>query len=207
MDCSLPGSSVHAISQARVLEWVAVSFSRGSSQARDWTCVSWFLTTEPLGKPGCLVVWINSVPTEMKIEHLVNYQHSFLFFYFMCFFYSLCSASRKDTDKTYQLCWVCLISVQFSHSVESNSLRPHGLQDPRPPLPSATPRVYSNSCPLSQWCHPTISSSVVPYSSCLQSFPASGSFLMSQFFASGSQVLEFQPQQQSFQWIFRTDFL
>ena len=68
----------------------------------------------------------------------------------------------------------------FSYSVISDSLRPHRLQHARPPCPSPTPRVYSNSCPLSQWCHPTISSSVVPFSSCLQSFPASGSLQMSQ---------------------------
>ena len=80
-------------------------------------------------------------------------------------------------------------SVQLSYSVRSNSLRPHGLQHARSPRPSPTPRVYSNSCPLSQWCHPTISSSVVPFSSCLQSFPASGSFQMSQFFASGGQSI------------------
>ena len=76
-------------------------------------------------------------------------------------------------------------SVQFSHSVVSNSLRPRGLQHTRPPCPSPTPGACSNSCPLSQWCHPTISSSVVSFSSCLQSFPESGSFPMSQFFASG----------------------
>ena len=67
-------------------------------------------------------------------------------------------------------------SVQSSHSVMSNSLRPLGLQHARPPCPSPTPRVYANSCPLNQWCHPTISSSVDPFSSCLQSFPASGPF-------------------------------
>ena len=78
-------------------------------------------------------------------------------------------------------------SVQFSRSVMSNSLWPHGLQHARPPCSSPVPRVYSNSCPLSQWCHPTISSSVIPFSSCLQSFPASGSFPMSQFFTSGGQ--------------------
>ena len=78
-------------------------------------------------------------------------------------------------------------SVQFSCSVMSNSLQPHGLQHTRPLCPSPTPRVYSNSCPLNQWCHPTISSSVVPFFSCFQSFPASGSFPMSQFFASGGQ--------------------
>ena len=76
---------------------------------------------------------------------------------------------------------------QFSHSVVSNSLWPHGLQHTWPPCPSPTTRVYSNSCPLSRWCHPTLSSSVVPFSSCPQSFPASGSFQMSQLFTSGGQ--------------------
>ena len=78
-------------------------------------------------------------------------------------------------------------SVQFSHSVMSNSLRPHGRQHARLPDPSPTPGACSNSCPLRRCCHPIISSSVVPFSSCLQSFPASGSFQMSQFFASGGQ--------------------
>ena len=82
-----------------------------------------------------------------------------------------------------------LSSVQFSHSVVSKSLQPHGLQHARPPCPSPTPRVYSDSCPFSQWCHLAISSSVIPFSSCLQSFPASGSFQMSQFFASGGQSI------------------
>ena len=80
-------------------------------------------------------------------------------------------------------------SVQFSHSVISNSLQPHGLQHARLPCPSPTPRLYSNSCPLSQWCHPTISSSIIPFSSHLQSFPASGSFQMSQLFTSGGQSI------------------
>ena len=78
-------------------------------------------------------------------------------------------------------------SVQFSHSVVSDSLRPHGLQHTRLPCPSPTPEACSNSCPLNQWCHQTISSSVIPISSCRQSFPASGSFPMSQFFTSGGQ--------------------
>ena len=78
-------------------------------------------------------------------------------------------------------------SVQFSHSVVSNSLWLHGLQRARLPCPPPTPRACSNSCPLSQWCHPTVSSSVGPFSSCLQSFPVSGSFPMSQFFASNGQ--------------------
>ena len=82
------------------------------------------------------------------------------------------------------------LSVQFSHSVMSNSLRPHGLQHARLPCSSTTPRAYSNSCPLSRWCHPTISSSVIHFSPCLQSFPASGSFTVRQFFTSDGQSFE-----------------
>ena len=79
--------------------------------------------------------------------------------------------------------------IQFSLSVVPNSLQLHGLQHARFPCPSATPRACSNSCPLSRWCHPTISSSVIPFSSCLQSFPALGSFSVSQFFTSGGQSI------------------
>ena len=78
-------------------------------------------------------------------------------------------------------------SVQFSHSVLFHSLRLHGLQQTRPPCPSPTTWVYPNSCPLSRWCHPTISSFVIPYSSCPESFPALGSFPMNQLFASDGQ--------------------
>ena len=80
-------------------------------------------------------------------------------------------------------------SVQFSGLVVSDSLGPHGMQHVRLPCPSSTPGVYSNWCPLSWWCHPTISSSVVPFSSLLQSFPASGPFPISQFFTSGGQSI------------------
>ena len=90
------------------------------------------------------------------------------------------TTSRDNTSNQFS-------SVQFSHSVMSNSLRPHELQHARPPCPSPTPRVYPNPCPLSRWCHPTISSFVIPFPSCPQSFPASGSFQMSQLFASGGQ--------------------
>ena len=120
MDCSLPCSSVHGISQARVLEWIAISFSRGSSRPRDRTRV--------------------------------------------------------------------FLIVQFI-SVVFDSFRPHELQHARPPCPSPTPRVHPNPCPLSWWCHPTISPSVVPFSSCPQSFPPSGSFPMSQLFTSGGQSI------------------
>ena len=80
-------------------------------------------------------------------------------------------------------------SVQFSRSVVSHSLRPHESQHARPPCPSSTPGVHSNSCPSSWWCHPAISSSVVPFSSCPQSLPASGSFPMRQLFAWGGQSI------------------
>ena len=98
-----------------------------------------------------------------------------------------------------------LCFLLFCHSVMSYSLWPHGLQHTRPPCPSPTPGVYSR--PLSRWCHPTSSSSVVPFSSCLQSFPASGSFHWVSSLDQVAKVLELQLQHQSFQWIFRTDFL
>ena len=82
------------------------------------------------------------------------------------------------------------LSVQFSCSVVSNSLQPHGLQHARLPCPSPTPGACTNSCPYSRWCHQTISSSVISFSSCLKSFPASGSFPMSQLFTSGGQIIE-----------------
>jgi len=99
------------------------------------------------------------------------------------------------------------ISVQFSLWVVSDSLQPHELQHTRPPCPSPTPRVYPNPCPLTRWCHLTISTSVVPFSSCLQSFPTSGSFQMSQLFHQVAKIFEFQLQHQSFQWTPRTDLL
>ena len=113
------------------------------------------------------VCWINECIIITEFRPASSYGG----FFFVCFMYQFSSA-------------------QFSHSVMSDFLRPHELQHARPPCPSPTPGVYSNSCPLSQWCHPTTSSSVIPFSSCLQSFPASGSFQMSQLFASGSQSIE-----------------
>ena len=105
--------------------------------------------------------------------------------------------SKGDSDfsgrnvNCYNILWknlkIAISSVQFSHSVMSDSLRPNELQHARPPCPSPTPGVHSNSCPSSQSCHPAISSSVVAFSSCPQSFPASGSLPMSQLFSSGGQ--------------------
>ena len=98
-------------------------------------------------------------------------------------------------------------TLQFSRSVVSDSLWPHELQHARPPCPSPTPRVHSNPCPSSQWCHPTISSFVIPFSSCPQSFPASGSFKWVITSHQMAKVLESYFLHRSFQWIFRTDFL
>ena len=99
-------------------------------------------------------------------------------------------------------------SVQSSSVAQlCPTLRPHGLQHTRPPCPSPTPGVYSSSYPLCQWCHPTISSSVVPFSSHLQSFPALGSFKWVSSLHQVAKVLEFQLQHQSFQWTPRTDLL
>ena len=89
--------------------------------------------------------------------------------------------------------------VQFSHSVVSDSLQPHGLQHTRPLCPSPTHGIYPNSCPLSQWCHPIIPSSVVPFSCCLQSFPATNLFKWVSSLNQVAKVLEFQLQHQSFQ--------
>ena len=168
MDCSLPGSCIHEISQARILEWVAISFSRRSSQPRDWT-------------------WLSHIVGRRFIIQATKEVHYKWYFLFFSISNKLC---RNITD--FNILFYlkpCFSSVQFSHSVVSDSLRPHGLQHARLPCPSPTPRVYSNSCPSSQWCYPTISSSVVPFSTCLQSFPASGSFPMSQFFASSGQSI------------------
>ena len=140
-----PGSSVHGILQARILEWVAVPFSRVSSQHRNQTQVSCTADT---------------------------------------FFFFLPSESPRKPRSIFTE-----VSVQFSRLVVSDSLWPHRPQHARLPCPSPTPGAYSNSCPLSWWCHPAISSSVIPFSSCPQSLPASGSFQMSQFFSSGGQSI------------------
>ena len=92
-------------------------------------------------------------------------------------------------ESTFRI-WRILHSVQFSHSVVSDPLWPHELEHARPSCPTPTLGAHPNSCPLNQWCHPIISSSVIPFS-CPQSFPASGSFQMSQLFASGSQIMHY----------------
>ena len=99
------------------------------------------------------------------------------------------------------------MSVQFSSVAQSCPTLCDPMDCSTPPCPSPTPGAYSNTCPSSQWCHPTISSLVIPLSSCLQSFPASGLFQWVSYSHQVAKVLELQLQYQSFQWIFRTDFL
>ena len=121
-------------------------------------------------------------------------------------FACLCLYNGKQLDS-----WKNLFGEHIFSSVQLLSriqlFVPHALQQARLPCPLPTPRTCSNSSPSNQWCHPTISSSVIPFSSCLQSFPASGSFPMSQFFTSHGQSFGIQLQHQSFQWIFRSCFL
>ena len=119
----------------------------------------------------------------VSLDKVVTLRLDFLNFSLVEFLW-VCNAALMNVNTGKLM--VLLSSVQLLSRV---SLWPHRLQHTRPPCPSATPGVYSNSCPLSRWCHPTISSSVVPFSSCLQSFPASGFFQMSQFFTSGGQSI------------------
>ena len=157
--------------------WVAIPFSRGSPQTRDQAWVSCIA-----GR--FFTIWATNVallPTNGQKQQLWRAS-------------SFCmpiEGSRAEPELIIQrsAVWVRTGSVLFSHSVVSNSWRPHGLQQARLPCPSPTPPACSNSCPTSQWGHPTISSSVVPFSSCLQSLPVSGSFPVSQFFTSGSQSI------------------
>ena len=136
-----------------------------------------------------------------------------MFSYFQCLFHCSVRWIKKDLAIFIITCSASvflkilkksLLNFQFSRSVVSNSLWPHESQHTRPPCPSPTPRVYSNSCPSSWWCHPAISSSVVPFSSCPQSLPASGSFPMNSS-DEVAKVLEFQVQHQSLKWTPRTD--
>ena len=118
--------------------------------------------------------------------------HSYSSFQEYSYFKDICNCWEFFLPKRSFPRFICFViitfySVQFSHSVVSDSLRPHESQHTKPPCPSPTPRVHSNSCASSRWCHPAISSSVVPFSSCPQSLPASESFPISQLFAWGGQ--------------------
>ena len=188
MECSPPGSSIHGILQARTLEWVAIAFSN----AWKWKVKSESEVAQSCPTPSDPM---DCSPPGSSIHGI--FQARVLEWGAIAF--------SENVPRTMINRQRLINSVQFSRLVVSTLCDPHGLQHARLPCPSSTPRAYSNSCARSQWCHPTISSSVVPFSSRLQSFPASRYFSMSQFFASG--VLEFLLQHPSFQWIIRTDFL
>ena len=129
------------------------------------------------------ILWINEWVSRQKVTWMLHYYFiSNALFPKVLDHKEIWRSGRKTAFSIFS-------SVQISHSIVYNSLWPHGLQHTRPPCPSPTPGAHSNSCPLNQWCHPTISSSVIPFSSCPQSFPASGSFPMSQFFASCGQSI------------------
>ena len=140
--------------------------------------------------PLCLTKWRFPLQSELT-ECLVNPRHLLLCLGAdltgdMCWGLWETQSCWRNTPITNSICYeIC--SAQFSLSVMSDSLQPHGLQQARSPCPSTTPGACSNSCASSQWCHPTISSSVILFSSCLQSFPVIGSFLMSKFFTSVGQ--------------------
>ena len=161
MDYSSPASSVHETLQARTLEWV------------------------PCPPQGIFA----TQGLNPSLLHLLHWQASSLPLVPPVKPFSMLNPSLLQFLSSQVLGELHECSVQFSRSVMSTSLRPHGLQQARLPCPSPTPRAYLNSCPLHRWCHPTISSSVIPFSSLPQSFPASGSFQMSQFFASAGQSI------------------
>ena len=151
---------------------------------------------------GCLLHSILCVKCDLSVVWVLGTARS-----------TSCVAKRGENMKEWLTLRSKLVTVVllflFNCPVGSDSLLPHGLQHGRLPCPLPTSGACSNSCPSSWWCHPTISSSVVLFSSCLQSFPASRSFPMSWLFASGGQSIGASApiQYQSFQWIFRIDFL
>ena len=160
-----------------------------------WFCVTlWTVTHQtPLSiespgrniRVGCHALLQGIFPTQESNLHLLSLLHSQLLEdKDLAFFFGISSVLRAVIGNRFRVQTVSHLSC----SVVSDSLPLHGLQHARPPCPSPTPRACSYSCPLSRWCHPTISSSVVPFSSFLQSFPASGSFLMSQFLSSGLEL-------------------
>ena len=152
-----------------------------------------------------IIIWWNGCYTDVYFSKKSEAQESYVLYPRSQNLVVDLRCEPKQCDSRLFLATMLFSSVQLSCSVMSNSLKPHEPQHARPPYPSPTPGVHPNSCPLSQWCHPTISSSVIPFSSCPQSFPASGSFQMSQLFAIRWPVLEFQLHHQSFHWTPRTD--
>ena len=191
IDGSPPGSPVPGILKARTLEWIAISFSnawkwkvQGKSLSRvrllatPWTAAY----QDPLSMGFSRQEHWSGVPLPSP---LVTIERPY------CWFLTFSSSSWwLFADKKFVDRYECYEKLTSSvQSFVSDSLWPHEPQHARPLCPSPTPRVYPNPCPLSQWCHPTISSSIIPFFSCPQSFPASGSFPMSLLFTSGGQSI------------------
>ena len=219
IDDSPPGFPIPGILQARTLEWVAISFSnackwkvKGKSLSRvqlletSWTAAyqappsmgfsrQKYWSGLPLPSPMVTLTSANFLYS-LFLFHTHTYIHTCMRTYIHIS--ALCLPVgeifqrvivKPSNTPVFILIDFAILLLLFNRSVVSDFLWPHGLQHPRPPCPSPIPGVYSNSCPLSRWWHPTISSSVFPFSSCLQSFPASGSFPVSQFFKSGGQSI------------------
>ena len=157
-------------------------------KATDSSILAWRIpwTEEPGGLQSTVSqrVGHNWVAKHSTTYHKVSQHVNNIQINFYILFHT--NSSKSEVYFTYI---TCFYFSSMSHSVMSDSLWPHELQHTRPPCPSPTPRVYSNSCPLSRWCHPTLSSSVILLSSCPQSLPASGSFPMSQLFTWGGQSI------------------
>ena len=212
-------SHVWLFALARILKWVVISSSKGCIYvcictrgvcalcAHSWSCV-WLLVTPwivghqaPLSMEFSRWEYWRGLPfpspgdlPDPEIEYACSTSPALEGGFFtteppgksVCLHRCVCVCIYNF--KVFN--WITVaLSAQFSHLVMSDSLQPHELQHTRPPCPSLTPGVHPNPCPLCRWCHPTVSSSVVPFFSCLQSFPASGSFQMSQLFASGGQCI------------------
>ena len=150
--------------------------------------VKWETQVEFLAHPLVIILLWSQFPGERLVQASGMLVAPFLKDSVL-FRYCRTELRGKNREPSWLYPDLCASSVQFSRSVVSDSLRPHGRQHARLPCPAPTPRAYSNSCPLSWWCHPTISSSIISISSHLQSFPASGSFQMSQLFTLGGQSI------------------
>ena len=176
VNCSLPGSTVHGIFQARILEWIAISFCGVSSWPRDQT------------HGACVSCTAGEFLTCWATGEAISWPYVRVYFWTCDFSIDLCVYFSACIILFWSLwCCCCFSSVQLlSHVWLFATPWTAARQDS---LSITTPKACSSSCPSSQWCHPITSSSVVPFSSRLQSFPASGSFLMNQFFASGGQSI------------------
>ena len=191
MDCSLPGFFIHGIFQTSILECISISYSSICIHTHTHIYIhthahvyilimpqNQLNNLELVVKLGGECFWWYGVTGVIVVRNCAKMMPQSLWNVFCSF-----CPCYPDHCSCHHHIMVQFSSVQFSRSVISDSLWPHESQHARPPCASPTPGVHSDSCPSSQWCHPAISSSVIPFSSCPQSLPASGSFPVSQLFA------------------------